>query len=123
MVRVPTAAVAALVVLAAAGCGDGGSASSTETTAAPPATTAAQPPPASTASPTTTPTTTACSPPADADRTSRRGGAPTETMFLTAVTATSDGCVDRVEFTFRADHAVEPGYTVEYRPRAAALIE
>lgn len=44
-------------------------------------------------------------------------------MLLTGLSATGDGCVDRLTFTFRRDRAEAPGYRVQYQPREAALLE
>lgn len=121
------AAVAAAAAIVAAGCGSTSSSSETTTTPPPAPPTTAATPPATTAATTTTaapPTTTgACATPPGADTTRREGGHPSATQFLTAVSVTADGCLDRVTFTFRRDRAEEPGYSVEYRPRDVALVE
>jgi hypothetical protein len=120
MRRAVTAAAVAVVALLASGCGEEKRSSPKPPTTRPPA-------PTSSATTTTTPpptsTTTACQPPAGAGTTKREGGRPSGIMLLTDVSASGDGCVDRLTFTFRDDRAEQPGYRVEYQPRESALIE
>ncbi len=99
------ALLAGLGLLVVSGCGG--------TTAEQPATTATST--TGHASTTTTSSTTSCPSFGGGTATQSSAAKPSKTMLLTAVQASSDGCTDRIVFTFRPAAGQQPGYTVGYR--------
>ena len=118
MGRGRTTIFVAAAALLAGGCG--------EQATSPPKPVASRPPPAivrTSAAVTSTPSTTTCTEPAGAGTVEQQGPRPNGTMLLTAVSATGDGCVDRLSFSFRPDTTEAPGFRIEYQSRDAALVE